>query len=138
LLQGLANYCAVLQFQVLTGKQAGTTWVTRRFPVRIGRLANSDLCLNEEGVWDQHLVVNLRSDNAVEAVTQEPALALVNGKLFNQSVLQNGDVIAMGATELRFGISSARQRSLGWRELMTWIALSLLTLGQVALIYWLG
>ncbi len=112
--------------------------MTRRFPVQIGRSPKSDLCLDDEGVWEQHLVVNLRPDNAVEAVVPEPALASVNGKPFREAVLQNGDVLALGALELRFGISPTHQRSLRWREVLTWIALGMLTLGQVALIYWLA
>ncbi len=128
----------MIQFQILSGKQAGTTWVTRRFPVQIGRSAKSNLCLDDEGVWEQHLLVNLRPDHGVEAIVPEPALASINGKPFREAVLQNGDVLALGAMEVRFGISPTRQRSLGWRELLTWIALAMLTLGQVALIYWLA
>jgi hypothetical protein len=128
----------VVQFQILTGKQAGTTWVARRFPVQIGRSANADLCLNEEGVWEQHLLLNLRPDCGIEAVVPEPALASVNGKPFRETVLHNGDILALGALQVRFGISPTRQRSLRWREWLTWFALGLLSLGQVVLIYWLG
>ena len=48
----------MIQFSILSGKKAGTSWVARRFPVRIGRAAVSDLQIEEEGVWDQHLQVD--------------------------------------------------------------------------------
>lgn len=128
----------MVQFQILTGKQAGATWVARRFPVQVGRSAKADLSLNEEGVWEQHLVINLRPDSALEAVVPEPALASLNGQPFREAVLQNGDVVALGALQVRISMSPTRQRSLRSRELLTWIALGLLSLGQVALIYWLG
>jgi hypothetical protein len=128
----------VVQFQILTGKQAGTTWVARRFPVQIGRSPKADLCLNEEGVWEQHLVIHLRPDSGFEAVVPEPALASVNGQPFRQAALRNGDVVALGALQVRFGMSPTRQRSLRFRELLTWFALAVLSLGQGVLIYWLG
>jgi hypothetical protein len=67
------------------------------------------------------------------------AFVAVNGQRLEQPlVLRNGDVIELGAVKLRFGLSPTRQRSLRFREAVTWIALAALCLGQVALIYWLA
>ena len=45
----------MVQLQILSGKQAGALWVARRFPVHVGRAADNDLQLEEDGVWDEHL-----------------------------------------------------------------------------------
>ena len=49
----------MLQLKILSGKTAGTEWVARRFPVRIGRASNSDLRLEDDGVWEEHLYLEL-------------------------------------------------------------------------------
>ncbi len=125
-------------FQILNGSKAGTSEVARRFPFRIGRSASADLCLEDTGVWDEHLEIRLRADRSVEAVVKEPALAMVNGEPVKEAVLHNGDIIGLGSLQVRFGLSPSRQRSLSVREILTWIGLALLCAGQVVLIYWLG
>ena len=66
------------------------------------------------------------------------ALVSVNGQRIERGLLRNGDIIEMGSVKLRFGLSPTRQRSLRFREIVTWIALTALCLGQVAIIYWLA
>ena len=128
----------VVYFQILNGKTAGTSWTARRLPVRIGRAPGSDLCLDDPGVWDEHLEVALGPEDSFEVSVCGSALALLNGTPMRKAVLRSGDVLHLGATELRFGLSPAAQRSLRLRELLTWLALVALCLGQVALIYFLG
>ena len=48
---------------------------------------------------------------------------------------QGVSLIEAGAVKMRFGFEAVRQKSLFSREMATWIALALLSLGQVALIY---
>ena len=38
---------------------AGTEWVARRFPVRIGRAAPCHVCLEDDGVWNPHAEIRL-------------------------------------------------------------------------------
>ena len=64
-------------------------------------------------------------------------MASLNHLPVRQASLRNGDLIELGAVQLQFGLSPTRHRSLRLREVLTWIALGLLCLGQVALIYWL-
>jgi pSer/pThr/pTyr-binding forkhead associated (FHA) protein len=127
----------VIQLKILNGKQAGTEWVTRRFPVRIGRAPDAALSLEEDGIWDQHLEISLRPTEGFVLSAEPGALACLNSQPVQQAALRNGDLIELGAVKMQFGLSPTRHRSLRARELLTWIALALLCLGQVALIYWL-
>ena len=63
------------------------------------------------------------------------ALLSVNGVQVRQAVLRNGDVISIGALKIQFALSPVRQSSQRWREGLTWAALALLCLVQVAIIY---
>ncbi len=127
----------MVQLRVLSGKRAGTTWVTRRFPVRIGRSAAADLQLEEDGVWDQHLQIDFTPAEGIVLRALPHALVTVNGQPVQQTVLRNGDSIDVGSLRLRFSLSETRQVGLRFREGLTWAAIAAICLGQVGLIYWL-
>ena len=116
---------------------AGVEWVARRFPFRVGRSASADLRIEEGGVWDDHLTFSLGDDQVVELTVQPGALASVNGESVSSTPLRNGDVIAVGAVNLRFALSPTRQKGLRVRESLVWICLALLALAEIGLIYWL-
>ena len=127
----------MLQLKILTGKRAGAQWVARRFPVRIGRAADADLSLEEAGVWDSHVEIAVDPAKGFVLSLQPGAFASINSQPVEQAVLRDGDLLELGAVKLQFSLSPTRHRSLRVREVLTWIALALLCLGQVALIYWL-
>jgi pSer/pThr/pTyr-binding forkhead associated (FHA) protein len=127
----------VVQLTILNGRKAGTEWIARRFPVRIGRSSACDLCLEEDGVWDQHLDLRLDPAQGFMLSVQPNAVATVNGQSIQETLLRNGDLIGMGALQMRFALSPTQPRGLRVREALTWFALAALSLGQVALIYWL-
>lgn len=127
----------MIQFSILSGKLAGTQWVARRLPFYVGRAAPAALVLEEAGVWDRHFQIALRSHEGVMLSVSGEALTLVNGQRVEQVFLKSGDLVEAGAVQMRFGLSPTRQRSLRFRETLTWLALAALCLGQVALIYWL-
>jgi len=127
----------VIQFTALCGKNAGAHWIARRFPTRIGRAPNSDLCLEEDGVWDCHLQIDSRPQEGFFLSVQPGARAFINAQPVEETFLRNGDIIEVGAAKLQFSLSPTRPRSLRWREVLTWVALAALCLGQVALVYWL-
>jgi hypothetical protein len=127
----------VVQFKVLSGKLAGHECVARRFPFQIGRSPASGLRLDDPGVWDQHLIVDLGGGRDFQFQAQGGANALVNGQVLEQGLLLNGDSIQIGAVELRFGFSATRQKNLLGRELLVWFGLAAVSFGQIALIYWL-
>jgi pSer/pThr/pTyr-binding forkhead associated (FHA) protein len=127
----------MVQLKVLSGKKAGTAWVARRFPVRIGRSSKADLQSEEGGVWEQHLNLDFDPDAGLVLTAQPNALAAVNGQSVQRAVLRNGDVIEIGSLKLQFWLSETRQRGLRFREGLTWAAIATISLGQVAIIYWL-
>ena len=127
----------MIQLKILSGKKAGTAWVARRFPVRIGRSATSDLRLEESGVWDQHLQLDFDPASGLILSAQPKALATVNGQPVEQALLRNGDAIDIGSLKMQFWLSDTQQVGLRFREGLTWFAIAAISLGQVALIYWL-
>ena len=127
----------MLQFKILSGKMAGTSWVARHFPVRIGRGASADLRSDEPGVWDDHLHVYFNPAEGLILKAEANALASVNGESVQQVLLRNGDHTQIGSLNLQFWLSDTRQGGLGFREVLTWVAIGLISLGQVAIIYWL-
>ncbi len=127
----------VVQLRILNGKAAGTQCSARRFPFRIGRDRESDLCLEADGVWARHLAIELQPGAGFVATTQPETCAVINGQSTDSALLRNGDLIELGAVRIRFALAPTRPRSLLLREALTWIALAVLCLGQVALIYWL-
>jgi pSer/pThr/pTyr-binding forkhead associated (FHA) protein len=127
----------MIQLRVRSGNKAGTVWVARRFPVRVGRSPSADLRLEEAGVWDEHLRLEFHPADGIVLKVQPNALASVNGQPVEQAVLRNGDDIGIGSLNLQFWLGETRQRGLKFREGLTWAGVAAISLGQVALIYWL-
>jgi pSer/pThr/pTyr-binding forkhead associated (FHA) protein len=127
----------MVQFKILSGKKAGSSWDARRFPVRIGRSANSDLQLEEAGVWDDHLEIGLEPKEGFVAETHANAVASINGHPIEHAIIRNGDVIDVGSVKLQFWLSEAKQRGQFLREAFVWTTITVVCLAQIALIYWL-
>jgi pSer/pThr/pTyr-binding forkhead associated (FHA) protein len=127
----------MVQLKVLSGRKAGTAWVARRFPVRIGRSSAADLQLEESGVWAEHLELDFDPAEGIVLSAQPDALATVNGQPVRQTVLRNGDTIEIGSLRMQFWLSETRQAELRLREWLTWAGLAAVSLGQIGLIYWL-
>ena len=127
----------MVQFTFLNGKMAGSHCEARHFPFVIGRSASAQCRIEEEGVWEQHLRIVVDPHQGCLLSVQPEAIASVNSEAVRQTVLRNGDIISMGATQIRFLLGPTPQRSLRVREFVTWGGLALLCLAQIALIYWL-
>jgi predicted component of type VI protein secretion system len=127
----------VIQFHILSGKQAGNDIIVRRFPFVIGRGADAGLAMDDPGVWDRHLQIEFQRDNGFTFTVQPNALALINGDQAEAGTLRNGDLIELGSARLRFWLARSTQKTLRIRETLTWLALFALFAGQIALIYWL-
>ena len=125
----------MVQLKVLSGKQAGAVAATGRFPFVVGRNQTANLRLEEDGVWDRHLELNLRTPEGFVLTVHSEARATVNDQPVQQAILRNGDLIAMGPVKIQFWLSETRQSDLRPREWLTWAALAALCAGQVALIY---
>ncbi len=127
----------MLLLKVISGKQAGTETVARHFPFLIGRSPKAALRLDDDGVWDDHLQLEVRLDEGAVMFASRDAFTAVNGYPVTEAVLRNGDIIELGAARIQFGLSPTRKSSLKLRESLTWFLLGSLGFGQVALIYWL-
>jgi pSer/pThr/pTyr-binding forkhead associated (FHA) protein len=127
----------MIQFRILTGAQAGAVQMVDCFPCRIGRASGSEFRLNEPGVWDQHLRLELRLPDGYFLLLQPPALATVNGESFSEVRLRNGDTIEAGSVKLQFWLGETQPASQRLREAATWLGLALFAASQGALIYWL-
>jgi len=125
----------MVQLKVLTGKKAGTVRVTRRFPVRVGRSAGLDLQLEEDGIWNQHFQLDFQSPDGFLLTGHPDAQTSINGQPVQRSFLRNGDTIEIGAAKIQFSLSESIQHGLRFREWLTWAAIVVISLGQIAVIY---
>jgi len=125
----------MIEISVLSGRVAGKTVAARRFPFSIGRHKAADLCLEESGVWDRHLELDLQPREGITLTVAPEARATVNGQSVQTTRLRNGDLIEIGAVRLRFGLTATRQRDLRFREGLTWLAWAALCAAQIGLLY---
>lgn len=125
----------MVQLKLLSGTKAGTVWVARHFPVRVGRGAQNELRLEEDGVWEQHFSLSFKPREGIWLKSLSQGLTLVNGETAQEALLRNGDLIEVGALKLQFWLNETRQRSFRLREAVTWCAIAAISLGQVALVY---
>jgi len=125
----------MVQLEVLTGAQAGLTRPVRQFPALIGRARSAALCLEDAGVWEQHLTIERDGGEGFSVALQPDALATLNGQPFSRQRLRNGDVLELGAVRLRFWIAASAQRGLRWRETALWLGLLAFLVLQAALLW---
>ena len=127
----------MVQLRVLSGKMAGHETVARRFPFQIGRASAADLRLDDPGVWDQHLRLELRRPGGFVLAALGDAILAVNGQPVREAQLRNGDRFGLGSVQVQFWLAETRLRGLRFREAAVWMGVGLVTLGQVALMLWL-
>ena len=121
----------------LSGPKADGLQAVRRFPFHVGRAPDNDLCLEASGIWDYHFVLELRPNEGFTFQTIDAAFAAVNDQPKTSARLRNGDVISFGSAKIQFWLSAPLQRGLRLRELLVWTLLILVTVGQLAIIYYL-
>jgi predicted component of type VI protein secretion system len=127
----------MIQFNILSGKKAGAQLVARHFPFSIGRAAQNNLQLEDDGVWDQHLTFDFQQKEGFTIATAENALAAVNNEPVQTARLRNGDTITIGSVKLQFWLAAPIQHGLHIREFFFWALVIAVTAGQLALVYWL-
>src|SRR5437762_2811665 len=114
----------MVQLNILTGKMAGTSWSTRRFPVHIGRTPEADLQIEENGVWEKHLELKQTRAEGFVLQSRPEAPASINGEPAKEGVLRNGDIIQLGSVRIQFWLSATRQRGLRAREWFVWFGIA--------------
>jgi pSer/pThr/pTyr-binding forkhead associated (FHA) protein len=127
----------MIQLNILSGKQAGSQPVARRFPFRIGRAAGNELQLEDDGVWDRHLTLEFQPQSGFHLATSPDAIATVNGEPVQNKILRNGDTLMVGSVKIQFWLAAARQGSLLAREFFVWALIAAVTVAELILVYWL-
>lgn len=125
----------MIYLQLLSGKKAGDRVEAARFPFRIGRAAQNDLTLEDDGIWDQHLTLEFVEKEGFQLATAVNAISAVNAKPVERTTLRNGDVITLGSAKIQFWLAPAPQRGLFLRENFVWALLILVTVAQFIILF---
>ncbi|MCI0536916.1 MAG: FHA domain-containing protein [Verrucomicrobiales bacterium] len=121
----------------MSGSRAGEECWIQRFPCIIGRSAEANISLAEAGIWDRHLELELDPARSFSLRTFPNALATINGHSLAHVTLRNGDLIELGAVRLQFWLKETEQRSIRFREALTWAGIAMISAAQIGLIFWL-
>jgi pSer/pThr/pTyr-binding forkhead associated (FHA) protein len=121
----------MIQLRILSGKMAGEIMFVRRFPFRIGRSPDNELCLEDDGVWDNHLAIWFEKADGFVLTTAPDAFTAVNEEPQQQVRLRNGDMISFGSAKIQFWLAPAKLRGLHLREAFVWLLLAGATIAQV-------
>ena len=125
----------MVQLRIISGTRAGDVQVVRRFPFRIGRSVENDLCLEDAGVWENHLTLEFQKNEGFILQAAPDAFAAINEEPQTSARLRNGDIISFGSAKIQFWLAAPRQRGLRLREFFVWALLAAVTILQLALIY---
>jgi len=126
----------MIQLRILSGKLAGENIFVRQFPFHIGRAPQNELCLEDDGVWDNHLAIGFEKQEGFMLTTAPDAFTAVNEQpqQNTNTRLRNGDVISFGSAKIQFWLAPAKLRGLLLREAFVWLLLAGLTLFQILLL----
>jgi len=127
----------MIQLNVLLGRKAGSQMVVRHFPFRIGRAGGNDLQLDDDGIWDDHLRLEINRNEGFMLAAAPNALVAINNQPVQSVQLHNGDIITAGSVKIQFWLAAASQRRLLFREFSVWALIAIITALQIALIYML-
>lgn len=128
----------MIELRILKGLQAGGHLTVRHFPVRIGRQPDSDLVLEDAGVWDEHAEIGYEEASGFYMAPLSDGAVIVNGHPVESAVIKNGDILTLGGADVQFWLARPRQKRFRVIELLlaaAWLGLFAL---QVALIRWLN
>ena len=124
---------------ILSGDKAGTKVEVGRFPFTIGRSQGDHLRLEDRGVWESHLTISLREDEAAFFLQHHPSASVQVNKeaVRNETRLRMGDVIELGGARILFSLAPEEQRDYRHVEWSAWILLATVALVQIGLLVWL-
>lgn len=121
----------MVQLRIISGKMAGENIFVRHFPFGIGRAPHNDLCLDDDGVWDDHLNLKFVRREGYILKTAPEAFCAVNDQPQNSVRLRHGDMLSFGSVKLQFWLAPAKLRGLRLREAFVWLLLAGITAAQV-------
>lgn len=109
--------------------------VARRFPFQVGRAADSDLRLEDEGIFERHFKILFKKGDGFILSKEPNAVTAINNQTTTEARLKSGDTIQAGSVSIGFALSPMRQRGLRLRETFVWTMLAVLCLAQIVVIY---
>ena len=126
------------QLQFLSGQPRRHYIWPDEFPVRLGRGGDCALRIEEEGVWEHHVTIELDDENRFQLKRISDASVMVNDEpMTDDQPLVNGDVLGLGSVKLQFWLGTVQQQRLSTREAAVWALLAAVTAVQVCLLLWL-
>ena len=126
------------QLQFLTGQPRRHYIWHEQFPVSLGRSSEAGLRIEEEGVWENHVAIELDGEDRFRLKRVSDAGVMVNGEpMADDQSLANGDVLELGSVKLQFWLGTVQQQRLSAREAAVWALLAAVTAMQVCLLIWL-
>lgn len=120
---------------VVDGKHRGKEIELNRFPFVVGKNREAQLCLSDAGVWEDHLAIELRAGEGPSVRRMGDGLVDVNSEPVERTKLRNGDVITLGAAQLRFGAAPVKRRSLVIHNAVSWLAIACVLVVELFLIF---
>ena len=96
---------------ILKGDKAGYSFNLEKEKTRIGRSEENDLVLTDRRASRFHAEIDRRPEGYVVRDLGSTNGTMVRGRRVQERLLEDGDTVAMGETEMRFGlITNTRQR----------------------------
>ncbi|PWU16694.1 MAG: hypothetical protein C5B50_13070 [Verrucomicrobia bacterium] len=123
-----------VRLAILSGRKTGSSWQTNQFPLTVGRDTAADLVIEEEGVWDQHLQIDLQPANSFGLRARPEAAVSVNDQPAQEVPLRNGDIIGLGSVKLQFWLAEPRRPRSRGGDVLTWIGIAAAAIAQIGLI----
>lgn len=119
---------------VVKGKQQGHTVELTKYPFVIGKNKEAHLPLSDAGVWDDHLAIELKLGESPTLRRVGEGSISLNSESIESSTLRNGDIITIGAAQLRFSSAPAKRKSLIFQSSASWIAMVFVVILEILLV----
>ncbi len=91
-----------VMLEVIEGVDTGTKFAIENKTITIGRGSMCDMKLTDEYVSNKHCQIVFREDHFTIIDLQSLNKTKVNGNMFQQRNLENGDILSLGKTRIRF------------------------------------
>ena len=91
-----------VSLEVIEGVNNGLTFDIENKTITIGRADASDLKLTDEYVSNKHCQIVFRDDHFTVIDLQSLNKTKINGNTFQQRNLEDGDIISLGKTKIKF------------------------------------
>lgn len=88
--------------EVIEGVDKGAKFTIKNKTITIGRAETSDLKLTDEYVSNKHFQIVYREDHFTVIDLQSLNKTKVNDNVFQQRNLEDGDILSLGKSKIRF------------------------------------